>query len=158
MAQLAEQLICNQQVIGSIPIVGFSNLLLQFNNGFDIINKYGWIPERPKGADCKSVVFDFDGSNPSSSTNAKNGFYRSLFFCVHIERMFYFYHKSPRLSSSFPCHPPLFFRGQKSVPSGLEGTLFVWTWLGVRVVISSDSLSNTGWPADTPPAPDPYRS
>ena len=26
MAQLAEQLICNQQVIGSIPIVGFSNL------------------------------------------------------------------------------------------------------------------------------------
>ena len=52
MAQLAEQLICNQQVIGSIPIVGFSNLLLQFNNGFDIISKHGWIPERPKGADC----------------------------------------------------------------------------------------------------------
>ena len=65
MAQLAEQLICNQQVIGSIPIVGFSNLLLQFNNGFDIINKYGWIPERPKGADCKSVSYAFEGSNPS---------------------------------------------------------------------------------------------
>ena len=51
MAQLAEQLICNQQVIGSIPIVG----------------SYGWIPERPKGADCKSVVDDFEGSNPSPS-------------------------------------------------------------------------------------------
>ena len=67
MAQLAEQLICNQQVIGSIPIVGFSNLLLQFDNGFDIISKYGWIPERPKGADCKSVVDNFGGSNPPPS-------------------------------------------------------------------------------------------
>ena len=26
MAQLAEQLICNQQVIGSSPIVGFANI------------------------------------------------------------------------------------------------------------------------------------
>ncbi len=51
VAQLAEQLICNQQVIGSSPIIGF----------------YGWIPERPKGADCKSVVDDFEGSNPSPS-------------------------------------------------------------------------------------------
>ena len=49
MAQLAEQLICNQQVIGSSPIIGF----------------YGWIPEWPKGADCKSVGFAFEGSNPS---------------------------------------------------------------------------------------------
>ena len=51
MAQLAEQLICNQQVIGSIPIVG----------------SYGWIPEWPKGADCKSVGNAFEGSNPSPS-------------------------------------------------------------------------------------------
>ena len=28
----------------------------------------GWVPERPKGADCKSVVTDYDGSNPSPST------------------------------------------------------------------------------------------
>ena len=28
----------------------------------------GGIPEWPKGADCKSVVSDFDGSNPSPST------------------------------------------------------------------------------------------
>ena len=52
VAQSAEQLICNQQVIGSSPIVGFL---------------YGWVPERPKGADCKSVVDDFEGSNPSPS-------------------------------------------------------------------------------------------
>ena len=29
---------------------------------------YGGIPERPKGADCKSVVFDFAGPNPASPT------------------------------------------------------------------------------------------
>ena len=55
MAQLAEQLICNQQVIGSSPIIGFWHM------------PYGWFPEWPKGADCKSVVYDFDGSNPSPS-------------------------------------------------------------------------------------------
>ena len=49
MAQLAEQLICNQQVIGSSPIIGF----------------FGWIPEWPKGADCNSVSIAFEGSNPS---------------------------------------------------------------------------------------------
>ncbi len=46
MAQLAEQLICNQQVIGSSPIIGL------------------------KGADCKSVGNAFEGSNPSPSTYA----------------------------------------------------------------------------------------
>jgi hypothetical protein len=52
VAQLAEQLTCNQQVIGSSPIVGLN---------------YGGVPEWPKGADCKSVVKDFEGSNPSPS-------------------------------------------------------------------------------------------
>ena len=53
VAQLAEQLICNQQVDGSIPFIS---------------SIYGEIPEWPKGADCKSVAFRFDGSNPSSTT------------------------------------------------------------------------------------------
>ena len=30
--------------------------------------KYGRVPERPKGTDCKSVVTDFSGSNPLSPT------------------------------------------------------------------------------------------
>ena len=59
VAQLAEQLICNQQVIGSSPIIGF----IQFN----IELYYGQIPEWPKGADCKSVGTAFEGSNPSPS-------------------------------------------------------------------------------------------
>ena len=33
--------------------------------------KRGGIPERPKGADCKSVVTDFGGSNPPSPTKQK---------------------------------------------------------------------------------------
>ena len=56
VAQLAEQLICNQQVIGSSPIIGF----------------YGWVPEWPKGADCKSVSNAFDGSNPSPPISSNN--------------------------------------------------------------------------------------
>ena len=55
VAQLAEQLICNQQVIGSSPIIGF----------------YGWVPEWPKGADCKSVSNAFGGSNPPPSIRKK---------------------------------------------------------------------------------------
>jgi hypothetical protein len=53
IAQLAEQLTCNQQVVGSSPIAS---------------SKHGGVPERPKGADCKSVVSDFSGSNPLTST------------------------------------------------------------------------------------------
>ena len=55
VAQLAEQLICNQQVIGSSPIIGFLKILY-FHNG--------WIPEWPKGTDCKSAATCFGGSNP----------------------------------------------------------------------------------------------
>ena len=51
MAQLAEQLICNQQVNGSSPFIGL----------------YGWIPEWPKGTDCKSAANCFGGSNPPPS-------------------------------------------------------------------------------------------
>ncbi|ABS41081.1 hypothetical protein CLI_0224 [Clostridium botulinum F str. Langeland] len=53
MAQLVEQLTCNQQVVGSSPIAS---------------SICGGVPEWPKGADCKSVAIRFDGSNPSSST------------------------------------------------------------------------------------------
>ena len=57
VAQLAEQLICNQQVIGSSPIIGF----------------YGWIPEWPKGTDCKSAGNAFGGSNPPPSITHGRG-------------------------------------------------------------------------------------
>ena len=55
MAQLAEQLICNQQVGGSSPSIGLWFI------------PYGWIPEWPKGTDCKSAANCFGGSNPPPS-------------------------------------------------------------------------------------------
>ena len=58
MAQLAEQLICNQQVNGSSPFIGL----------------YGWIPEWPKGTDCKSAANCFGGSNPPPSIKVKVDF------------------------------------------------------------------------------------
>ena len=39
---------------------------------------YGWIPEWPKGADCKSVVTDFGGSNPPPSTKTEMSLYGVL--------------------------------------------------------------------------------
>ena len=65
MAQLAEQLICNQQVIGSSPIIS---------------SKYGGVPEWPKGTDCKSVVYDFGGSNPPPSTKTEGHSKRNVLF------------------------------------------------------------------------------
>ena len=64
---MAEQLICNQQVGGSSPSTGSTTYGKQST-------EYGGIPEWPKGADCKSVVSDFDGPNPSSPTKCDDQF------------------------------------------------------------------------------------
>ena len=57
---MAEQLICNQQVAGSSPITS---------------SNHGRVPEWPKGADCKSAVADFGGSNPPPSTSRRKPVY-----------------------------------------------------------------------------------
>ena len=76
---MAEQLICNQQVVGSTPITS-SKMSLNTEG-----SPYGGFPERPKGADCKSVVTDFGGPNPPSPTNKKDQALRLVFF-VGAER------------------------------------------------------------------------
>ena len=53
--------LCNQQVGGSSPSTSSNPFSKQRT-------EYGGIPEWPKGADCKSVVSDFGGSNPPSPT------------------------------------------------------------------------------------------
>ena len=68
---MAEQLICNQQVDGSTPFTSSS--------------LYGGIPERPKGADCKSVVTDFAGPNPASPTITKKPTLAVGFFVMMCE-------------------------------------------------------------------------
>ena len=86
-SSMVEQLICNQQVAGSSPIASSVELRqaiawaqagsarrspsregLETLSGFPKI--IGRVPEWPKGTDCKSVVSDFEGSNPSPSTSA----------------------------------------------------------------------------------------
>jgi hypothetical protein len=63
VAQLVEQLICNQLVGGSSPSIGSEATI---NRG-SIIGS-GEIPERSNGADCKSVGEAFGGSNPPLPT------------------------------------------------------------------------------------------
>jgi hypothetical protein len=53
---MVEQLTCNQWVGGSIPFAGSS------------WGETGEVPERSKGADCKSAGEAFGGSNPPLST------------------------------------------------------------------------------------------
>ena len=53
IAQLVEQLTCNQQVTGSSPVFG---------------TIFGEVAKWLNATDCKSVLFEFDGSNPSLST------------------------------------------------------------------------------------------
>ena len=60
VAQLVEQLICNQQAGGSSPSTSSKTSYVS-----------GGIPERSNGADCKSVVTDFGGSNPPSPTSSE---------------------------------------------------------------------------------------
>src|SRR5215831_6033161 len=74
-----EQLICNQQVVGSSPIASSmqKNCLgggitterrsLVGSAGQGTVGR-GEVPEWPKGADCKSAGYAFEGSNPSLST------------------------------------------------------------------------------------------
>ena len=73
---MAEQLICNQQVDGSTPFAS--------SNSCNIF--YGGFPERPKGADCKSVVDDFAGPNPASPTTKKHP-HLWVLFCASRMRL-----------------------------------------------------------------------
>ena len=55
LAQLGEHLPYKQRVTGSSPVGPI----------------YGWIPEWPKGTDCKSAANCFGGSNPPPSIRRK---------------------------------------------------------------------------------------
>ena len=45
--------------------------------------EYGGVPEWPKGTDCKSAAFRFDGSNPSSPTMKDQSGWIGL-FCISV--------------------------------------------------------------------------
>ena len=66
-----EQLICNQQVVGSNPIASSTYSIEEGWCDEEFVSGWsrGEVPEWPKGADCKSAGDAFEGSNPSLSTN-----------------------------------------------------------------------------------------
>ncbi len=70
LAQLGEHLPYKQRVIGSSPI--------------GPIKKNGWIPEWPKGADCKSVASCFGGSNPPPSISREACYIDNLHEELHV--------------------------------------------------------------------------
>jgi hypothetical protein len=98
VAQLVEQLICNQLVGGSIPSIGserkIENGEWRMENG-NTHTHFGEIPERSNGADCKSVGEAFGGSNPPLPTRPgakcqvssakKSTLYTSHFTLDHAE-------------------------------------------------------------------------
>ena len=49
-----------------------SRLMVRLRSPAPTCDIFGGIPERPKGADCKSVVTDFGGPNPPSPTRKKH--------------------------------------------------------------------------------------
>jgi hypothetical protein len=55
VAQLAEQLICNQQVAGSSPIASSNVVLSNIQNVKILRTAYGGMAEWLKAADCKSA-------------------------------------------------------------------------------------------------------
>ena len=68
VAQLVEQLTCNQQVGGSNPFASSRGPdILQNSKNFNRFQ--GEVPERSKGTDCKSVGSAFGGSNPPLPTS-----------------------------------------------------------------------------------------
>ena len=94
VAQLVEQLICNQPVGGSSPFASSAGddragedsvgpaMIGPAIQGWHLAvgrheNDEGQVPERLKGADCKSVAVGYEGSNPSLPTNVDDGHQRT---------------------------------------------------------------------------------
>ena len=96
--------LCNQQVGGSSPSTGSTTYGKQSS-------EYGGIPEWPKGADCKSVVSDFGGSNPPSPTKIRTekcGFLFFLNFLAKVQGSLrgVFLCRLPWIFSAFSCWSP----------------------------------------------------
>ena len=94
VAQLVEQLICNQQVGGSNPSTS-SKIA------------YGGVPEWPKGTDCKSAGDAFGGSNPPSSTTKEPFLVTKSALCVFLDIRRWRNRLSESSILRFPCFPVL---------------------------------------------------
>ena len=84
---MAEQLICNQQVVGSTPITSSSYIRRPCRRILRIL--YGSVPEWPKGTDCKSAGNAFGGPNPPAPTNKNRYRIRDTYFCLSKPQAWY---------------------------------------------------------------------
>ena len=129
MAQLAEQLICNQQVIGSSPIIGFMgefpsgqrgqtvNLLAVLSvvrihlpplRKFHIANVAGWSSSEARRAHNPKVV----GSNPAPATRTKYCVYAQI--AQSVEQRI----ENPRVTGSIPVLGIFLAKGIRACSSG----------------------------------------
>ena len=93
MAQLAEQLICNQQVIGSSPIIGLTLLKSNFNIA-------GWSSLEARRAHNPKVV----GSNPAPATRV------IIYSNAQIAQLVEQRTENPRVAGSIPALGTLYVR------------------------------------------------
>ena len=101
MAQLAEQLICNQQVIGSSPIIGLTLLKRNFNIA-------GWSSLEARRAHNPKVV----GSNPAPATRTKYCVYAQI--AQSVEQRI----ENPRVTGSIPVLGIFLAKGIRACSSG----------------------------------------
>ena len=79
-SSVVEQPPCKRQVGGSNPFPGSTGAALKSRwrlllypgvSGRGTLGVPGGVPERPKGADCKSAGFAYGGSNPPAPTQTE---------------------------------------------------------------------------------------
>ena len=98
VAQLVEQLICNQQVGGSNPSTSSSFFPTSTKT------EYGRVPERSNGADCKSVVSaSVVRIHPLPPDYVPDFTVRHIFLSIHAGLRAFFRFKKGLVSHY--CHP-----------------------------------------------------
>ena len=86
---------------------------------------FGSVPEWPKGADCKSVVFDFGGSNPPAPTKTMSTAYGRCF-------LFWLKVVVSRNAASLP----VFAKGEMAVDKTAKGKLYA-AWQSQDAVVTN---------------------
>ena len=121
-------------------LVGFAGQIITFPQSIHhiislyvrkiiVFSTFGGVPEWPKGTDCKSAAFRFDGSNPSSPTKTRVNHLIYSRFSLVLKRtdskagswkqssgLFPPAHLAPTRASPSPCNSTTCGRSQNSSP------------------------------------------
>jgi hypothetical protein len=83
VAQLVEQLICNQQVGGSNPSTSSKLVVIDKVDNYKLY--LGDFPSGQRGQTVNLLLFSFDGSNPSSPTTKSVLPFGNTLFCLSMK-------------------------------------------------------------------------